>query len=125
MTEVWQEWVKKAEEDWQVLEILAPNPNFPNVCCFMLSSVLKKMMKAILVQRQVAPEYTHNLLRIHTELDKVEPRWDADVVKLEKLTRFGVASRYPGLSIDASDVDACFAICAEIRTQALSILQTD
>lgn len=68
-------------------------------------------MKALLVQRQIATEYTHNLLRIHDEL--AVPEWNADEVKLEKLIGFGVASRYPGLNAEPNDVADCFSICLE------------
>jgi HEPN domain-containing protein len=89
------EWLKKAEEDWRVAEILLiSGEELTLPCMFHLQQVLEKLLKALILKKGGRIERTQDLDRLAqlAELQEMEGLLDlCDVLAL-----FAVNGRYPG-----------------------------
>ena len=125
MTEPFDEWMAKAEGDFNVAQrefIREGKRNFDAIC-FHAQQCVEKLMKAVLVAHGVAPEHTHNLMYLDACVRKVVESWASDTEELSWLTRAGIAFRYPGEW--ATDVHAkkAMATCERLRGALLTLLQ--
>lgn len=111
------EWVEKAEGDWETMlresDVLV-RPNYDAVC-FHAQQCAEKYLKARLVEAEIAFRKTHDLLNLLETVSSIEPAWSAYDTTLPKLTIYGVAGRYPGLSADKAQSDQAVEICRVIR----------
>lgn len=60
-------------------------------------------MKALLIKHQVEFPYVHDLAELLTLLEKAGTRIPESVQQSERLTRFAVFTRYPGLAPAVSE----------------------
>jgi HEPN domain-containing protein len=61
------EWIKKADEDWRVAEILlTANEELTLPCMFHLQQVIEKLLKAIILKRDIPVTRTHDLMSTGT-----------------------------------------------------------
>jgi HEPN domain-containing protein len=111
------EWVTKAEGGWETMlresEVLV-RPNYDAVC-FHAQQCVEKYLKARLVEAEIAFRKTHDLLNLLETVSSIEPSWTSYDTTLPKLTIYGVAGRYPGLSANKSQSDEAVEICRELR----------
>jgi len=91
-----REWVEKAENDLTAaIHTLKLRRDCPNdVVCFHAQQCAEKYLKALPVMRQVEFSRTHDLRILATLATDV--RFDFDVSEQDWLSRFAVATRYPG-----------------------------
>lgn len=80
-------------------------------------------MKALLIQAEVVPPYSHDLLTLDRMLSSNYPNWQVNTQDLAFLTQYAVAARYPGLDVDRKDALDCISKCAKLRSTALTFLQ--
>lgn len=124
MNQVVVEWISKADEDWQVAKLLVSSGlESHGSICFHSQQCAEKLMKAILIQNEVVPPYTHDLLMLDKLLNRYESLWQVELNDLAVLTKYAVSSRYPGLEIDAEIAQDCLDCCDRIRSIALRILR--
>ncbi|HMO51264.1 MAG TPA: HEPN domain-containing protein, partial [Kiritimatiellia bacterium] len=93
-----REWVDKAEGDFAVAERelrCRKQPNF-DAACFHAQQCIEKYLKAVLQEKDVPFEKTHNLVHLLNLLLPHFPLWEAMRVSLGQLNVFAVTFRYPG-----------------------------
>ena len=124
MNEVLQEWVEKAEEDWAVATALRGSTLFPfhGSVCFHVQQCVEKLMKAVLIARDVTPPKTHDLVELHELLLGVEPQWQGDEASLWRLTRSSVIIRYPGDTASPADAAWAVAFAGPVRAALSELL---
>ena len=117
MNEIVEEWISKAEADYNTArrEMAAPsNPNYDDVC-FHAQQCIEKLMKAALIQQGALPPKTHDLVEL-IALMRPEPfPEDFPLEDLRYLTRAAVVFRYPGESADPEEAARALEICARLR----------
>ena len=124
MKETIQEWLDKAEEDWQALQILINvQPTLANVICFHAQQCAEKLMKGLLVKYCVQPPYTHDLVFLYKKLQPFYKDWNVTVDEIDYLSVAAVEFRYPGGDATYEDVDVCVETCTRIRSNLLMILK--
>ncbi len=124
MNETVQEWVAKAEDDWRVAqrELAAdPHPSF-DAACFHAQQCVEKLMKAVLIHRQVLVPRTHDLVALSRLLQPLESAWRWDDAELEELNRGAVAYRYPGDFANLEDAVESLRLCESLRATLLRLL---
>ncbi|MDO8632400.1 MAG: HEPN domain-containing protein, partial [Phycisphaerales bacterium] len=91
--------------------------------CFHAQQCVEKLLKAVLVLRNVDPPYTHNLLELAELVRPLHPEIKLDPKDLRYLTRGGVAFRYPGESATAAHAAKAMEICTRLREALLELLR--
>ncbi|GEM_PF-34404 len=111
-----QEWVTKAEGDWQDALILrqSPTPNWDNIC-FHAQQCAEKYLKAFLEERGIAFPKTHDLVELLNlaggQLSELDPL-KAD---LAQLSLFAVLPRYIGFRATQKDAQNALQIAEQVR----------
>ncbi len=124
MNPVVTEWVRKAQADWRVAqrEMTAQDERSFDAVCFHVQQAIEKLLKAVLLDRAVQPEHTHDLVRLSGAVTRAVPSWSADTAALKALTTIGAASRYPGQDADETIAAHMLAIGEDLRTRLLALL---
>lgn len=124
MTQVVQEWIDRADEDWQVAHLLIQSglASYGSIC-FHAQQCVEKLMKALLIKENIVPPYSHDLLLLDRILKESNSNWQVSLEDLATLTQYGVAARYPGLELDRSDALDCLEKCDRLRAIALQLVQ--
>jgi HEPN domain-containing protein len=73
------------------------------------------MMKALLIDRKVAPPKTHNLVDLHKMIGAAEPAWLWDERELDWLSRAAVNYRYPGNTANRQHAAKAIELCSRLR----------
>jgi HEPN domain-containing protein len=123
MNDAVKEWVLKADGDFDAAGALsaAARPNYDAIC-FHAQQCVEKLMKAILLQRCVAPPHTHDLLKLDKLVRSVHAAWKCEKKDLRFLTHGSVAFRYPGESATFAHAATAMAICKRLRDGLLKFL---
>ena len=117
MRQLTQEWVDKAEEDWNAAQTLYRARKHPsyNAACFHAQQCAEKYLKARLQEANIAFGKTHNLVTLHGLVLPVEPSWNVMLADLKFLNSFSVDVRYPGKTAPKSDAKDAIKSCRSIR----------
>ena len=100
MKPITQEWIEKAEGDWNAARQLyrvRKNPNYDSVCFHCQQSV-EKYLKARLEEASLTFSKTHELNKILVLVLAIEPTWVLLNPYLQSLNNYAVSFRYPGNS---------------------------
>jgi len=118
MTPLTQEWVDKAEEDWNAAQTLSRARKHPgyNAACFHTQQCAEKYLKARLQEANIVFSKTHNLILLHNLVSSVEPGWNVMVTDLAVLNAYSVDLRYPGKAATKADAKDAIKRCRFIRT---------
>lgn len=120
------EWVRKADEDWRVAQVLRQaDQGMNDAIAFHAQQAAEKLMKALLIQHQVEVPFTHDLGVLHDLLAQWVPGWQADRAGLVRLTVAAVRFRYPDESATAAIAEDCLAVSEGLRAQVLAVLGYD
>lgn len=105
---VLRRWLRYAEDDLRVAEILLEQSSVPRTSCFHAQQAAEKSIKAIFVFLQVDFPFTHDLDRLR---DLLPGRWTVkEMPDLAELSVWAVEPRYPGDVIEATRQDAETAV---------------
>ena len=126
MPERVDEWIAKAEGDFNIAQRESRRRGKRNfdAICFHAHECVEKLMKALLVKHEVAPEYTHNLVYLDACVKKIVASWIWDIEELSWLTRAGVAFRYPGEWATDAHAKKAMAICEQLRQELKKLLES-
>ncbi len=93
-----REWVKKAEDDFEVASQLLQRRKdiVPEAACFHCYQCVEKYLKARLVEAGIAFPRTHDLLKLLNLCLPVEPLWAAFANGVDTMSDYAVDFRYPG-----------------------------
>jgi HEPN domain-containing protein len=90
-------WLLKARHDWSAaMKILTPDSDEMDVVAFHFQQAVEKTLKAYLVSRAIDFEKAHDLGRLLDHCIACDERFDLLRDRVEPLTQFAVAFRYPG-----------------------------
>lgn len=112
-----EEWIEKAEGDLKVArrEKQTQDPVYDAVC-FHAQQGAEKYIKASLEEDNIAFPKSHDLVVLLNlsggSLSRLEPLRE----RLARLSTFGIASRYPGISGDQLAAEDALTIAEEVRT---------
>ncbi len=125
MSAVVEEWIQKAEGDYQVAEhefSRADNPVFDAVC-YHSQQAIEKLMKAVLIRNAITPPFTHDLRILDTLLKPTSPEWASVADDLRFLALAAVQYRYPGECADRKAAERALSICRSLRLKLLGMLR--
>ncbi len=113
-----ERWVRYAEDDLKVAELILDHDQVPRAACFNAQQCAEKSIKATLVFLQVPFPKTHDLNRLR---DLLPEGWDVKerFPDLRQLSLWAVEPRYPGDLVEATREDAVSAV-----DQAKEIFET-
>ena len=119
--EIVEEWVQKAEEDYNAVNRLEPEET-PYVICFHCQQCIEKYLKAFLVANGETPIVTHNLIRLNNSAVKYEKSLEEIYDVLEELNPYSVPIRYPGIAITKEDAEKAIKTMSELRIKLKNFL---
>ncbi len=120
MNPVTQEWVDKAEEDFQVALREGRVRKFCsfNAVCFHAQQCAEKYLKARLQEAGTPFPMTHSLPMLLNLVGMVEPLWSALHPQAGRLNVYAVAYRYPGSNATKAEAKQALADCRLVRREA-------
>lgn len=123
MKPITDEWVRKAEDDWEMAQKAYRARKFPvyDAACYHCQQCAEKYLKASLVEAGIPFAKTHDLTTLLKLILPVEPSWLALRLQLDALNKFAVVYRYPGNDATKADAKQALEDCREVR---LTIRQT-
>lgn len=112
-----REWVRKAEEDYEVAVTLVRKraSATPNAVCFHCQQCAEMYLKALLVQGGKVFSKTHDLRELRRLALEVEPSVDLLTDLLLHLNSYAVEYRYPGEQATAGEARDAVAAASEVR----------
>jgi HEPN domain-containing protein len=127
MTATAKDWVKKAELDFGTArrEFMTDGCPNPDAVCFHCQQCIEKFMKALLVQQQVTPPFTHDLSMLSRLLAKHYMDWESSLDDFDELTTLGTELRYPGKFATDDQVIRAFSLCQKYRERLLAFVKWD
>jgi len=92
------EWIRKAEEDYEVAMSLARKRKrpVPNSVCFHAQQCAEKYLKAFLIKQGIPFRKIHDLLELREECCRIDTSFVLLDEFLHRLNRYAVVFRYPG-----------------------------
>jgi HEPN domain-containing protein len=117
MTPLTEEWVQKAEGDWQVAEREFNAPQSPNydAVCFHCQQCAEKYLKARLNEAAMGSPRAHNLLFLLDLILPIEPDWERLRDALRRLDQASVQFRYPGAFATGEIAREMLRDCRSVR----------
>ena len=123
-----RQWWRKAEEDFGVAEhLLAEDTPFLASIGFHAQQAAEKLLKAILVARQIEFPKTHDLGELLDLVVAAEPGLPDSLREIVDLNAYSVTVRYPGDFPDVTPEEASVAvrIVADVRDVVRELLRRD
>jgi HEPN domain-containing protein len=117
MNELTEEWVDKAEEDFDASDALLYGRDVPitAVVCFHCQQCAEKYLKAYLQEHSLEFERNHELLPLMNLCAFLDPEFKVLKRDLESLKRFAVAVRYPGIHVTKKSAEGAFKSAKRVR----------
>lgn len=115
-----REWVLKAESDFDAVStfLRSRKPTRYDPLCFNSQQCVEKYLKARLTEARLRFPKTHDLRALLNLAMPLEPGWSRMLQPLKELSRWAVASRYPGTWASKSDAREAVATCRRFRKLA-------
>ena len=113
-----REWVRCAEEDFDVASALLRRrtKTAANSIGFHCQQCIEKYLKARLEEGSLNTPKTHDLIVLLQLLLPVEPLWASFAPAMRRLNDYAVKFRYPGHAATRSDARQALKVCRSIRT---------
>ncbi|MEW6298518.1 MAG: HEPN domain-containing protein [Thermodesulfobacteriota bacterium] len=93
-----QGWLNRAKSNLvRAKEDIRLSGVFLEDLCFDAQQAAEKAIKAVLIQRNIQFPYVHDLMALLTLIEETGESLPESVRQAGRLTRFAVATRYPGL----------------------------
>ncbi len=111
-----EEWVSKAEGNWNVAnrEMQAGDPVW-DIICFLAQQCAEQYLKAFLEAHRIAFRKTHDLIVLLDSATGILKELDQYRSDLAYLSTLGIAARYPGTEADQKDAQDAVRIASEVR----------
>ena len=116
LTAATKDWLRKADKDARSarFNLTAPDPDL-DLVCFLAQQCTEKALKGLLEQRSIRFPRTHDLAALAELAAPIIPALGPLADDLDRLSTCAVDPRYPGLDIDAAQVDAALRTMTTIR----------
>lgn len=84
--------------------------------CFHAQQAVEKAIKALLIKKGVEFPYVHDIAELLTLLEKTGQKLSKTIREGEKLTRFAVFTRYPGIAqtISQKEYEEAMKVAEEV-----------
>lgn len=112
-----REWLNRARSDLR-LASTSPEGVYYEDLCFHTQQAAEKAIKALLIRRGVQFPYVHDLAQLLTLVERSGLPIPDNVRQAERLTRYAVMARYPGLEPRVNPSEY-----AEALTQSTEVLR--
>ncbi len=112
-----QDWVAKAEGDWQDANFLrqAPTPNWDNIC-FHAQQCAEKYLKAFLEEQSISFPKTHKLTELLDLSGGQLPEIDPLRADIGKLSDYAVIPRYVGFKASQQEAEEALQVAQQVRS---------
>jgi HEPN domain-containing protein len=120
-----EEWLDKAEEDYQSLQILfkkSPS-DFATTICFHSQQCAEKYLKATLIKHCIEPPWIHTLETLLDLIIPEVPELEEYREMLAQLTPYATEYRYPGKVANKDDAKTCVDIITKFQKNIKSFLE--
>lgn len=124
MTEIYLEWIKKAEGDYNTAlreNRARKDPNL-DAACFHAQQCIEKYFKAFLQKKMVYFPKTHDLNVLLDLIIPFKPLWEVYRNDLKLLSGYAVEVRYPGEAALKEDAKECIRIMKYLHSEFKKIL---
>ena len=113
-----EEWVFKAEEDFDSADLLMHGREAPitATACFHCQQCAEKYLKAFLVEHDIDFLRRHELIPLLDLCMNVEKDFFVLLKDLRRLGSFAVSSRYPGVRINSKTAEGALKAAERVRT---------
>ncbi len=120
MLPITQEWVSKAEGDYDVVCLLLRSRKASRLdpLCFHAQQCVEKYLKAILTEAGISFPKTHDLPALLQLAAAVQPGWSALAGAFAILSISAISPRYPGTSSTPANAREAVRICRRFRLMA-------
>jgi HEPN domain-containing protein len=114
-----REWVRCAEEDFDVATALLRRRTrtAANSIGFHCPQCVEKYLNARLEEARMNVPKTHDLVALLQLLLRVEPLWASFAPTLRRLNDYAVKFRYPGHVATRNDAKQALKACRSVRTE--------
>ena len=110
------EWVETAQEDYIGMHQLQQGQHWLyNIVCFHAQQCVEKYLKAWLQERNIPFPRTHDLKELLELVVPAMPIWSIWHPDFTLLSKYAVATRYPGASATAGNAEYAVRLCDEVR----------
>jgi len=111
------EWLEMASMDLAAAEyLLGMRPVPVEIICYHCEQAAEKLLKGVLVQNNVEPPKTHDLVRLCKLCCDVNNKFETLIDTCIELTPYGVQVRYPSnLELNESDMHCAIRECRKVR----------
>jgi len=118
-----REWLNRARSNLLQARTAQPGIYLEDLC-FQAQQAAEKAIKALLIHRHVDFPYVHDLAQLLTLLEQAGETIPQPIRQAERLTRFAVFTRYPGLapSVDAHEYADAVNLAEHVVRWAASII---
>ena len=115
--EYFEEWTRKAEEDYEagITLVRKRKRPTPNAVGFHCQQCAEKYLKAYLVLQGVSFPKTHDLLELHKICLSLDPTFEFIGDLLDRLSPYAVEFRYPGEEVSIEDAKAAVKTMKDVR----------
>jgi HEPN domain-containing protein len=120
MTRQIEQWVRKAEADWDAVLLLrrSRKQNRFDIISFHCQQCAEKYLKARLLEAGISFPKTHDLEALLILSASIEPKWQQMKSGLSALTDAAVEYRYPGQWSDSAGARRAYSTCERLRRAA-------
>lgn len=117
MREITAEWVRKAENDFEVAQLARSRAEQPilDAVCFHSQQCAEKYLKAFLQEQRRRFPFTHPLIPLLELCLALDSEFESLRLDLDHLDGYAVAARYPGVEISLELADDAFASASRVR----------
>jgi HEPN domain-containing protein len=123
MHKLTREWVRKAEDDWAIIQIARAEPRpYRDPICFHCQQAAEKYLKALLQEAGLPVPRTHNLESLLADLMTSHPSLRGTRRGLRFLTDFAVDARYPGKTASKRQMESALRWCERVRQKCRMLL---
>ena len=117
MRAITEEWIFKAEQDFDSAELLLRGREVPlaDTACFHCQQCAEKYLKAFLVEHEIDFPRSHELIPLLDLCLGADQDFIILLKNLRRLNSFAVSSRYPGVRITSKTAEEAFHAVEKVR----------
>ncbi len=116
MNPLTQEWIEKAEVNYQTAKLLQQPPvQLFDSICFYVEQCIEKYLKAWLQEANIRFQKIRDLKELLDIIVPILPSWHHWQPDFKLITEYAVKFRYPGASATVDNIQYAMHICDEVR----------
>lgn len=115
--EYFQEWIRKAEEDYEVASVLIRKRKqpTPSAVGFHCQQCAEKYLKAYLIKNEVRFPKIHDLLELHKLCAAINPSFELIGDLLDRINPYAIEFCYPGEDLTIEEAKLAVKTIGDVR----------